>query len=232
MAEKNDRTTAKRKFTLERKNLVKLMQDNEYIEILTNSFTKLDKLWKEAQDANETYLRTLSVASDDEGEDEWIINLQTNFRNAEKAYYEKVIQSNGPSPPKIYKNDDVDGSTQHKLFTERTLKEMKFSNSVTILQHMFKQSHSNESMKVVNEEYKTMKQCYEDVEKAHEAYVLSLGSDTAAAEMNWIVKIREIIFILIVSGQTLRNRSLSKLKFQCNNCFPASDDLICFSLFM
>ena len=149
-------------------------------------------MWKEAQDAHETYLRTLSVASDDEGEDEWIINLQTNFRNAEKAYYEKVIQSNGPSPLKIYKNDDIDGSTQHKLFTERTLKEMKFSNSVTILQHMFKQSHSNESMKVVNEEYKTMKQCYEDVEKAHEAYVLSLGSDTAAAEMNWIVKIQEI----------------------------------------
>ena len=60
-AEKKARTTAKRKFTQERKNLNKLIEQKEYIEILTNSFSKLNDLWVKVQNAHETYLQTMKL---------------------------------------------------------------------------------------------------------------------------------------------------------------------------
>ena len=54
MAEKKSRTTAKKKFTLERKGLKRAIDDDEPLEIIHNSFAKLSGLWNEVKDLHET----------------------------------------------------------------------------------------------------------------------------------------------------------------------------------
>ena len=91
MAEKKERTTAKRKFTIERNGLLRAIDQNVPIEILTDSFSKLNILWNHVQHTHETYLRSLNVESDAEDEDTWIDALQMEFQNTSVQYHDTTI---------------------------------------------------------------------------------------------------------------------------------------------
>ena len=214
MSEKNDRTSAKRKFTLERKNLLHLIEEKEYVEIISNSFAKVNDLWKNVQDAHEAYLRTLQIQSDDEGEDTWIQSIQREFRSTERSFYDVINHLKGPELPKVDLLKEEKELSKRKLVIERTLKEMKFSNSVTLLQQMINQAKPGENTKIISDQYNAMKNCYDNVEKAHETYILSLNSTSAEAEMNWIEKVQKIYRDCSMEYSTITNNTVKLIP--CN----------------
>ena len=63
--------------------MISAIEEDVSIDIISNSFKRLNELWINAQDAHEVYVRTLNLASDAEDEDDWIYDVFDQFRDAE-----------------------------------------------------------------------------------------------------------------------------------------------------
>ena len=187
MAEKESRTTAKRKFTLGKKGSISAIEEDVSIDIISNSFKRLNELWINAQDAHEVYVRTLNLASDAQDEDDWINDVFDQFRDAERKYHEYIDNRR-----KAEEVDMKEISTVERLHNDRRLKELKFQNHVGLLNELLDSANISCATEVIKDAYNDVKAVYRSVNSSHENYVLSLGSNKAAGEFNWIERIQAL----------------------------------------
>ena len=78
-SQKEQRTTAKRKFTLERKTLMNAIMQNHNIDLIKNSYKALCTLWETVKERHDDYLHSLNVETDSEEHGLWIEELSTKF---------------------------------------------------------------------------------------------------------------------------------------------------------
>ena len=78
---KRERTTAKRNFTYERRNLLRLIEGDPEVTTLTSSLQKLELLWKIIEEKHDAYLQTLNET---DTEDYWLLEIRDDFEDAEE----------------------------------------------------------------------------------------------------------------------------------------------------
>ena len=82
-------------------------------------------------------------------------------------------------------------STVERLHSDRRLKELKFQNQVGLLNELL-DSNISCATEVIKDAYNDVKAVYRSVHSSIENHVLSLGSNKAAGEFNWIERIKAL----------------------------------------
>ena len=80
---KRSRTISKSLFTRSANSLRKTLDEHSDIDVIKERFKILKLRWNNAQDCHENYVQSIPEESIDEGEDNWILELQDIFENLE-----------------------------------------------------------------------------------------------------------------------------------------------------
>ena len=109
VAVKRDRTTAKQKFTYERRRLLRLMDGNNAIKTVIGSLSKVNELWKIVEEKHDSYIQTLD--SSPETEDHWLLEIRDDLEEAEEKYKKYL------STRKISLKEELLRGMKHKKFS-------------------------------------------------------------------------------------------------------------------